>query len=260
VSQPAASGRPRRLEWLLAGLAALVVFTVPMTVIGWLDNPAPEVRVLASPERLSALVIDGDARVLIVNTDDREGAVALLGRIAQPWETKPVTVIAPAEDGAAIGLWEVLQRLDPVSVVVAGVPGADPLWSAIDAECARRGIDLRYISDRASLPIDRIELMVFGVPPEQAGTPGVVIHRGDVSVAVAFDATPPPVEAQALVLNGDPAPATPDLLVTSDDSPRSPARHELLVGDLRYARLVIEEDAVRVFGGVLRSPAPRVSS
>jgi hypothetical protein len=256
VSQPA-RWSARRHEWLLAALAALVVFIVPMTVVGWLDDPAPEVRVLASPQRLSALVADGDARVLILNTNDREATVALLGRIAQPWEAKPTTIIAPASDDAAIGLWEALQRLEPASVIVAGIPGADPLWSEIDAECARRDIDLRYISDRALLPVDRLELTIFGTPPEQAGATGVVIRRGDVNVAVAFDAVPPPVEAQALLLNGDPAPAKPDLLVTSDDSPRLPERHEVIVGDLRYVRLVIEDGAVRVFGGVLLSPQPR---
>jgi hypothetical protein len=225
-----------------------------MTVVGWLDDPAPEVRVLAGPKRLSALVIDGDARVLILNTNDREATVALLGRIAQPWEATPTTLVAPASDDAAIGLWEALQRLEPASAIVAGIPGADPLWSAIDAECARRGIDLRYISDRALLEVGRLDLTIFGTPPEQAGATGVVIRRGDVNVAVAFDAVPLPVEAHALLMNGDPAPATPDLLVTSDDSPRLPKQHELLVGELRYVRLVIEDDAVRVFGGVLLSP------
>ncbi|MEX1158369.1 MAG: hypothetical protein WEC79_05505, partial [Thermomicrobiales bacterium] len=141
----AAAARPtvRRHEWLLAGVAALLAFVVPMSVVGWLADPDPELRVLETSGRLSTLIVDGDARILVINTGDREAAGAFLGRIAQPWEGRPETVVAPADDDAAIGLWEALQRLEPASVVVAGIPGADPLWAAIDAECARRRIDLR---------------------------------------------------------------------------------------------------------------------
>ena len=254
MSQPAARPAIRRLEWLLAALAALVAFVVPLTVVGWLDKPEPEIRIIASPERLSTLIVDGDARILIVNTDDREGLGAMLGRIAQPWETRPATIIAPASDDIAIGLWEALQRLEPATVIVAGTPGADPLWAEIDAECARREISLTYVSDRASLATDRLTVTIFGALPDQPAARGVVVRRGDVNVAMAFDPVPPPVNAQAVIMNGDPSPLTPDLLVTSDDNPRNPQRHELIVGNLRYVQLILEEDAVRAFGGILRPP------
>lgn len=253
----AAAARPtiRRHEWLLAGVAALVAFMVPMTVVGWLDDPQPEIRVLETAGRLSALIVDGDARVLVINTDDREAAGAFLGRIAQPWEERPQTLIASSDDGAAIGLWEALQRLDPSTVVVDGIPGADPLWAAIDAECSRREIELRYVSNRATLSTDRLVLTVFGAPPETEIGRGIVVRRGTVSVVIALDTLPPPVEGQALIFTGDPSPASPDLLITSDDAPRTSPRHELLVDDRRAARLVLDEDAVRVFGGVVRPPA-----
>lgn len=257
MSVRAARPTIRRHEWLLAGIAALVVFIVPMTVVGWLDDPQPEIRVLETDARLSTLVIDDDVRILIINTDNREAAGAFLGRIAQPWEPKPQTIIAAASDEAAIGVWEALQRLDPSSVIIAGIPGADPLWSAIEAECTRRQVDLRYVADRAAIATDRLSLTIFGAPPEIDSGRGVVVRRGNASVLVALDAVPPRVEGQALIFNGDPAPATPDLLVTSDDRPRTPPQHELLVNDRRAARLVIEEDAVRVFGGVLRPPKGR---
>ena len=251
-----ATARPtiRRHEWLLAGIAALIVFIVPMTVVGWLDDPPPEVRVLETREWLSSLIVDDDARILIVNTYDREAAGAFLGRIAQPWERRPQTIVASSDDGAAIGVWEALQRLEPSTVVIAGIPGADPLWSAIEAECARRHIELRYVADRAVISTDRLNLTIFGASPEIKIGRGVVVRRGNVSVVIALDAVPPLVDAQALIMYGDPAPATPDLLVTSDDSPRTPLQHEVLVNDRRAARLVIDENAVRVFGGVLRSP------
>ncbi len=255
MSGRAARPTIRRHDWLLAGVAAFVVFIVPMTVVGWLNDPQPEIRVLETDERLSTLVIDDDARILIVNTSNREAAGAFLGRIAQPWEPKPQTIVAAASDEAAIGVWEALQRIDPISVVIAGIPGADPLWSAIEAECASRQIDLRYVTDRATITTDRLHLTVFGAPPETDTGRGVVIRRDTVSILIALDAVPPRVDAQALIFNGDPAPATPDLVVTSDDSPRTPSHHEVLVGDLRAVRLVIEEDAVRVFGGVLRPPS-----
>jgi hypothetical protein len=257
VSGRAARPAIRRHEWLLAGIAALVVFVVPITVVGWLDDPQPEIRVLDTDQRLSTLVVDDDARILIINTDNREAAGAFLGRIAQPWEPKPQTIVASASDDAAIGVWEALMRLEPSSLVIAGVPGADPLWSAIEAECTRRQIDLRYVADRAVIETDHLNLTVFGAPPESDAGRGVAVRRGSVSIVVALDAVAPQIDAQALIFNGDPSPATPDLQITSDDSPRTPPQHELLVDDRRAARLVIEEDAVRAFGGVLRPPAIR---
>ncbi len=244
----------RRHEWLLAGITALVVFVVPMTVISWLDDPQPEIRVLETSGRLSALIVDEDSRILIVNTHDREAAGAFLGRIAQPWESQPRTIVASSDDGAAIGVWEALQRLEPSSVVIAGIPGADPLWSAIEAECTRREIDLRYVADRAFVAMHRLNLTIFGSSSGSEAGRGVVIRRGGVSVIVALDAVPPPVEGQTLIFNGDPSPATPDLVITSENSPRTPPRHEVLVDDRSATRLVIDEDAVRVFGGTLRSP------
>ncbi len=242
----------RRREWVLAGIAALLAFTIPMSIVGWMDDPEPELRVLETVSNLSALVVDGDARILVINTGDREAAGAFLGRIAQPWEARPTTVIAASTDDAAIGLWEALLRLEPSTVIVAGIPGADPLWAAIDAECARRQIDLRYVADRALVTTDRLQLTIFGNPPGAGSGRGVVVRRGDVNVVIAIDGTPPPADGQTLIFNGDPSPATPDLLVTSDDEPRRPRQHELLVDDLHAVRLVIGENAVRVFGGLLR--------
>ncbi len=255
MSASSAHSGIRRHEWFLAGIAALVVFLVPMTVIGWLNDPEPEVRVLDTADTLSALVIDGDDRVLIINTDDREAAGAFLGRIAQPWEPRPMTIVAASDDDSAIGLWEALLRLEPATVVVAGVAGADPLWAAIDAECARRGIALRYVSGRVLISTDRLELTVFGTPPGTDRGRGVVVRHESISVLIALDGVPPAVDSHALVFNGEPPATMPDLLVTSDDAPRTPVLHEVLVDDRRAARLVLEEGAVRVFGGVLRSPA-----
>jgi hypothetical protein len=254
VSAPATASAIRRREWLVAGIAALIAFVVPLSIVSWLDHPEPEIRLLASVERISALVVDGDARVLIANSDDREEAGAMLGRIAQPWEPRPRTIVAPSDARGALSLWEALQRLDPATVVVAGIPGADPLWAAIDAECSRRNIELRYISDRATISAGRLDLTIFGTPADVDGGSGVVIRRGNVNVVAAFDAIPPPVPGQVLIYNGDPAPASPDLLVSTDDAPRTVEHSELLVTGRRYARLVLDQEAVRVFGGVLRTP------
>jgi hypothetical protein len=254
VSAPAAAGAIRRREWLLAGIAALIAFVVPLSVVSWLDHPEPEIRLLGSVQHISALVVDGDARVLIANSDNREEAGAMLGRIAQPWEPEPRTIVAPSDETGALSLWEALQRLDPETVVVAGIPGADPLWAAIDAECSRRGIELRYVSDRATLSAGRLDLTIFGTPAEVEGGTGVVIRRGNVNVVAAFDAVPPSVPGQVLIHKGDPSPATPDLLVSTDDTPRTVEHSELLVTGRRYARLVLTADEVRVFGGRLRLP------
>lgn len=254
MSARAAHSGIRRREWLLAGISAFVVFLVPMTVVGWLAESHPEVRVLDTADTLSALIVDGDARVLVINTDNREAAGALLGRIAQPWEPRPTTIIAASDDDAAIGLWEALQRLEPATVVVAGIAGADPLWAAIDAECVRREIVLHYVSDRVLLSTERLELTVFGVPPGSDHGRGVVVRRDDANIVIALDDVPPSVDSHALVFNGDPPVSSTEVLVTSDDAPRTPLLHEILVDDRRVARLVLDDRSIRVFGGVLRSP------
>ena len=256
MSAPAARFTIRRHEWVLAGLAALLAFVIPMTVAGWLDDPAPELRVLKTSRHPSTLIVDGDARILVIQSDDREATGAMLGRIAQPWEARPQAIVSSSEDDAAIGLWEALQRLEPATVVVAGIPGANPLWATIDAECANRRIELRYIADRATLATERLDLTVFGTGVTVSdGGRGVIVRRGDLSLVIALDRVPPAVDGQVLIFDGDPSPATPDLLVTSDDAPRSPRQHELLVNDRQVVRLELGINEVRAYGGVLRPPA-----
>ncbi|MGH9175030.1 MAG: hypothetical protein ACRD1H_11775 [Vicinamibacterales bacterium] len=252
-----AAAPARRRTWVIVALAALMMFVVPMATIGWLADAEPEIRVMLAGRELSSLVIDGEQRILVINTADREAAGALLGRIAQPWEADPTTIVSGSEDLAAIGLWEALQRLEPRTVVVAGIPGADPLWAAIDAYCVQRRIELHYIAERANLATERLEITLFGELPESDSGSGLVIRRGDLNVVIALDEQPPDIDGQVLIHAGDPAPLIPDLFITSNVTPGPSRQHEVIVDERERVTLLIEEHRVRVFDGTLRLPVDR---
>jgi hypothetical protein len=200
-------------------LLALLTVIVPLAAIDAASEDAPEVRVIAIRGRPTVLIADGDARVLILNTGDRERLRSALGRLGRPWEPDVQLLIAPADDDAAVGLWEALERSEPQQVIVTGLPGAAPLWQAIDNECRQRGITIRYLAGSVTVELGRLTLTVFGAEEGNAGA-GVVVRRGAANALIAFDTALPNVSAQVLVTGADADAARADLIVTTDSATR----------------------------------------
>ena len=241
-----------RSGWVVAGIVALLTVVLPLGAFALWTEDAPEVRVLETERKLSALVVDDDVRILIIDTRNRERARDALGRLYRPWEARPQILIAPATDDAAIGLWTVLEDTDPRQVLVAGSPGALPLWGEIEAECLRRGIPIQFIDDLTTVTTPRLTVSIFGREPESEDARAVVIRRGDANVVLAFDAGRLPAQGQVVITagRGDEVPA--DLLITASDEPRETPRREIIVASLRRVRVVLARDEVQVFGGARR--------
>lgn len=254
------SPRSTRRGALLAGVVAmLAVLLIPLSVIAVLDSPEPELRVSAAWGRVSVLITDGDERLLIINTDDREAARALAGRLYRPWEPGPSILIAPADDRAAIGLWELVQRVETGSVLVAGVPGADPLWDAIERHCRARGIDLVYVTGRATVDTSRLRVDVIGHGPELTGERVVSVQRGGIRAVIALDATVPTEPANVLITGASGHGTTSDLVITSDVASRSSLVHEVIVRSREVIRVSLEPELIRIYGGSLREPSMEVA-
>ena len=166
-------------------LAALLVCGVPLYAISRAAPDQPELRVLATGDQLSALLADGDARVLIINARDRSVARSALGHLTRPWEPHITTLVAPANDNAAPGLLEALERTLPSSVVVVGAPGADPTWAEIERICGERAIALTIITDAASMATARLSV-TFLADAAATGSGALIAQRGDISVLFAL--------------------------------------------------------------------------
>lgn len=247
--------KPNRVSILAGAAVALVVLLLPLTVLSMLDNPDPELRLLISANRSTALIVDRGTRILIVNETDRERARSLNGHLARPWEPRPQLLIAPADDAAAIGLLEAIRSGVPEKVLVAGVPGADPLWIAIEAECVARGIDLQYITVNASVSTSRLQIRVVAPEPEQIGDRLVIVQHGDTRVVVALDAAMPTQPAHVLVGSRTAnASVLADLIISADDLPRSSTVPEVIADPDETVTVAIAPSTIRVFGGALRVP------
>jgi hypothetical protein len=240
---------------LLAGIVTMfVVLLAPLTVIAILEDPEPELRIVSAWDRVTVLIADGDARVLVVSTTDREMARAMVGRVSRPWEPSPHLLISPADDGAAIGLWEILQRTGPGSVIVAGTPGADPLWHAIDRECRGRDIDLVYVAGRVAVATDRLLIEVSAPAPEVMGDRFVAVTRGSTRSVIALDSAVPDEPGNVLVTSGNGDAANADLVISTDRAPRSSGGSVVVVGPREVVRVSLESSTIRIFGGALRQP------
>lgn len=239
--------------WVAGLLAGLLTFGMPFLLLEWLTDDPPVVRVARTGGQLSALVADGDTRVLVVNADDREELRAALGKFGRPWEPRPRLLIAPPDDAAAVGLWEALQTTDPERVVVTGVPGADPLWAAIERRCRDAGIELTWLTDRLVVDTARLRLTIFGTAPDTRAGSAVVVRRGGANVVLALDEREQRVAGQVLVTSAEEPRTTADVVVTSRSEPHELTRDEVVVGR-DVVELVLDAQRVRVFGGTHRGP------
>jgi hypothetical protein len=238
-------------------LATLLVCGAPLYAFARTEPHEPELRVLATDKQLSALLADGNARVLIINAQDRSVARAALGRLTRPWEPDITTLVAPSRDDAAPGLLEALERTLPSAVVVVGLPGADPTWAEVERICRERGIAYTIVADEAQLTTDTLSItMVAGATVTDSGA--LIAQRGDISVVIALGASRVAAHGQVLVSNSALSGAS-DSAVQLTSDPHAGATQRVVVDDIRPVRLTIESERLRVSGGARldpRLPAP----
>jgi hypothetical protein len=241
---------------LIAGsIAALVTVVAPLIVWSRQSNDEPEVRVLRTRDRATALIADGSARVLVVNSPDREAVRDAIGRASRPWEPLPHLLIAPSDDDAAVGLLEAVEHSRPKNVLVAGVPGADPVWARVAQLCRERAIPVQYVTTMATAETERLQITVLGADPEERKPArAAIVRRGETNLVVAFDAGPQPTPGQVLIANSISEDVTADMLITVDDTPRRFNRDQVLVGTGDLVRIALTATGVQITGGKYRGP------
>lgn len=245
------TSKAARSPWIVTCATSLLVVLVPLLVLELVAKDEPELRVVETGDRFSALLVAGDTRMLLVNTGDRTQARALLGRIARPWEPGPSAIVAPASDHVAIGVWEVLLRTEPKQLLVAGLPGADPTWHAIERHCRQHDISIDYLSSTASIEGTPLDIDLF-VPGQEPGQHALTIRRAGLVIALPLDESPATPASQVLVSNAARHRTTSQgIAIRGDGAPASPSGNTLIAGDREVVRLVIEQGRVRIRGGTL---------
>jgi hypothetical protein len=241
--------------WFVAATAAILVFGVPLLTINAVAQPAPEIRLIRTGQNFSALIVTDQSRLLLINSRDRGETRSTIGHLARPWEAETNTILAPADDRAAIGLWEAMRHPDVRQVIIIGLPGNDPIWSAIEQESRERAIVLTYVPDAATIHAGDIVVSMYTNTDDSAGM--VRIQRGEIGITIAVghsDSRGPRTHAAVLNTIPDEAPEANLLLV-----PVASAHHleidVVFIREREVVRLVLEPERLRVLGGDLNPGA-----
>jgi hypothetical protein len=243
-------------RWGAGILAAALAFLIPLLAIGGSSSANPTVRVFPTGERLSALVIDGNVRVLLLNADDLQATSSALGRSTRPWEADPDTIIAPADDAVAPSIWQAIQITGSRQLLIAGVPGADPIWSEIERICRSDGIDLQYLSSESTIELPSLHLRVIASSPDADLPAAVAIERGETRLLVALDSASADLSSHALVIAELPEELPQTTVALVRDPPIVPhARYLIAVPRRGMVTVVIEPDRLRFDGGTLYASA-----
>ena len=243
----------RRGPAMAGWLAMVSVLLVPLGLAAARSDPPPELRIIAAGQSLASLIVDRDARLLVIASNDRAEARAALGRLTRPWETDITTLVAPASDTAAPGLLEALARTAPGQVIVLGVPGAQPVWRELELECARRGIELTYVAGESQITTQRLSMLLSGPLPGAKTPTSLALRRGGVGVLIAVDGGAVAERGQLLVSNGIAAAAN-GVAAQITSTALAGAVSRVVVGDISPVRVVIEPDKLRIAGGAAISP------
>jgi len=244
--------RDRRMLVIIVVVTALVIAAGVPAVL-WLTKPHQAQLVVTNTGGLpTAMIEEPDRRILILNTEDREEALAIVSRLSMALSSRLDVVIAPANDEIAPALLAIVDEVQPATVIVAGAPGAAPAWTSIEQSARRLGIDVRYTGDLLTIDDGQLQVSVLGTRDE-AQAAAVVVRRRAMSVVIALTSGRIPAAGQTLVTaNPNDAPHT-DLIVTTDDTAgRQTQQLEVVVERGDTVRVELEPASIQVFGGTRR--------
>ena len=241
--------------WLVAGLCALLSFGIPFTIINAMSSPDPEIRIIRTGQHLSALIVDGDDRLLVVQAHERGLARSLPGRLARPWEPDYRTVISPFRDEAAVGLLEVMRHPSVNHVIVAGVPGSHAVWSAVERDAKVNSTNVTYVGTPGVVHTERLQIEIA---PAQSGNPAYLrIVRNESIMVMLLEPGDSPVPAHVTIGNSEAGEASAGLRVTLAATADTELEHAILVRSDETVTVIVESTRIRVAGGrYLPSLAP----
>lgn len=236
--------------WLVAVACALLTFSTPLIVISAFEQPDPELRVMWTGDAFSALLVTDSTRVLIVNSTSRGDTRSMTGHIARPWEADATTLIAPADDRAAVGLWEAMRHPAIKQVIVVGLPGREAVWSEIEKESRLRDIELSYVSSASTVELDDLSVVI---EPEVLA---IDVRRGHSFVRLHLGTTRAQHQAHVSIVNTTPTATSTDAGVVILPSHRVDGieRSLVSVAAREVVNLVLEPDAIRIRGGLYLHP------
>lgn len=170
-----ARSTPNRLRpiysWLLGLTVASLVVLVPLTVIAWTSQPVLSLELIRTRSSFSGMIQSSDHRVMFSTAWSPADARSFYGDVTTPWDPRPASLIVPASDTVAAGTLELLERAKPRQLVVLGVPGASPDWTAVERTARANDVQLVWVT----------ELVTFDVG--QGRVTGIAGEGGDGSVA-----------------------------------------------------------------------------
>lgn len=234
----------RRRRWVIMFAVAAIVSLVPLLLLQLRGSQSQEVRLYATGDRISALIVDRDQHVLVIDSNDREAAGALLGRMTLPWDSGPQIIIAGADEEAGTGLHEVLLQRSPERVLVAGLPGAALVWSAIENLCDDRGITLHWVTEPETLTSGAFSIQVDG-----GRQPAVTIADADSRVAISLGGRIEGEQPQVLVAAYPQGSSVAPLTIASAPRFVVTGSRGLLLDRDQVIRLRLDGRGVEVAGG-----------
>ncbi len=189
--------------WLVACVAAAIFFLMPLAFITATVSQQPEIRIAygeARTDAFSALVVTGEVRILMINSTDRRTARSIIGTLARPWEPPYSVVIAPAGDQTFAGVHEAVRNPAITQVIIVGIPGANPEWTALERELANRDIDLHYAGGPVEINPEPLQMTIQ--PGGQDAH--IIVRNGQAVVLLALGVQTPPFPAHLTVANQTP--------------------------------------------------------
>lgn len=230
--------------------AVLGVFLIWLQVSP--SDDASGVRVAATDGALSAQIVDGETRILILNASGPQDGRSVLGKLNRPWEARPATVIVGADRQNIVeALWEVVQRLEPGQIIVVGAPGADTDWALLERYCRDHDIDLRFLDSETILDGPTVAVKI--VPPLEDASSGtgsyVEISRGNMSIGVELGSAPSGSRYHLIVADGAvPDAVWRDLQVTTNREDNPAGIHAILLDPGDRIDIRIQDDALAIRG------------
>lgn len=239
----------QRHQWLsrLAGFAtAVAVAGIPLLVLDVQSSEVPSTRLAVTGNRISALHVDSEHRVLIINSSSRADARAFPGQVSRPWEDGADVIIAPANDFAAPGIIESVERMPDARVIVAGIPGADQNWLTLE-----RSVNddrLTFVDTYAGFNLENSHVLITGSSSNNG--PGVLIRANSASLFMKFDDASPPPFADVVVTGPEIPQSVPVTIRPRHlETPEIPVEGSVVTLNRgETATLVFEPGTIRVRG------------
>lgn len=246
---------PEHRHWFV-GAAVGLALLIALQLASSAGDGTPELRLAASSGAINAQVVDADHRILILNANSPRDARAVIGRLNQPWETRPATVIVGADRGNAEALWEAIQRLEPHQIIVAGAPGDSVIWSAIERHAREHAIDISYLDDVTMIALDTLTLALY--PPADGPGTGrssyVEVMLSESRAVVGLAGLPR--QGRYRVIASEDLPRTGlwgDLLVSTPGSPTPAVGRSIVLNPGERIDAALEPDRIRISGRPART-------